>query len=161
MGIREFINKRKRTTFIAIAVVVALAVIVGLRSNQSPIGRIESAFYVHDGSTEFFVDDVDRIYPFDHNGKPAYRAYVYRGADGKPFVAYIARFTDAAKARMEELKKLDTQEAAGELAQLRSTAIEVRKHAGGNWVPLYSNEGAIIASHPTLPNGDSAQMIMP
>jgi hypothetical protein len=102
------------------------------------------------------------VYPFDHDGKPAYRAYVYQGADGKQFVSYIARYNDATLAKIESLlQKKDDPATAGELAQARNSGIEVKKSGDSKWVPLFSPQGEAIASHPMLADGRTAQMVMP
>src|SRR2546423_15270003 len=44
-----------------------------------------AAFFTNDDGKTFFKDDVNKMVPSDHNGKPAYRADVFQGADGKQF----------------------------------------------------------------------------
>lgn len=39
--------------------------------------------------------------PFDHNGKPAYRALVFRCRTGGPFVGFLAKYSDQSKAQAE------------------------------------------------------------
>jgi hypothetical protein len=56
-----------------------------------------TAFFTDDGGKTFFKDDVTKMAPFDHNGKQAYRADVFQGADGKQFVGLIYRHTDSGR----------------------------------------------------------------
>ena len=120
-------------------------------ANRGVPERVTEVYYSDDDGKTFFVDDVDKVYPFDRNGKPAYRAYVYRCGDQPPFVHYLGRYTDKAKARMAELSaKTDDPEAVGELARLRNTAIEVKKPGDANWVPLFSSAGDDTDPSPDL-----------
>jgi hypothetical protein len=163
MGIRETINKRQRTTAGIVIAVIVVALGLAIWSQRSPADmRADKAYYADETGANLFVDDIDRAYPFDHNGKPAYRAYVYQGADGKQFVSYIARYNDAARAKLESLmSKKGDPTTAGELAQARGSGIEVKKPGDAKWVPLFSTQGETIASHPTLADGRTAQMVMP
>ena len=163
MGIRETIHKRQRTTAGVVIAIIAASVGVMIWSQQSPAGsRVDKAFYCDESGTNFFVDSIDRIYPFDHEGKPAYRAYVYEGADGKPFVSYMARYNDATRAKLESLMpKKDDPAAAGEIAQALNSGIEVKKPGDTKWAPVLSQKGDAIASHPQLPNGSTAHMVSP
>ena len=50
------------------------------------------AFYSDDDGATWFADAADRLPPFDHDGKPAFSAFVYE-CDGKPFVNHLERYT--------------------------------------------------------------------
>ena len=64
--------------------------------------RLEnSEFFSDDDGATWFIDDNTRIPPFDHGGKPAYRAEVFECGTGKPFVAYLEKFTDAKKQQIQ------------------------------------------------------------
>ena len=49
----------------------------------------------------WFVDDINKIPPFDKDGKPAYRAQVVQCSSGKPFVAFVMRFDEADKKALD------------------------------------------------------------
>jgi hypothetical protein len=51
--------------------------------------------------------------------------------------------------------------AAGEIAQARSTGIEVKKPGDAKWVPVLSREGDAITTHPTCPDGSTARSVSP
>jgi hypothetical protein len=81
MGLREALEKRKGVSIgvSAILVLAAIAIIFNeTRSNQ--MTRIDRAFYSDDDGQTYFVDEVDKLVPFDHNGKQAYRAYFLNAA---------------------------------------------------------------------------------
>src|SRR4051794_8789367 len=163
MGIRETINKRQRTTSGIVIALIALALGAAIWSQRSPASiRAEKGYYSDEAGANIFVDDIDRVYPFDHDGKPAYRAYVYQGADDKQFVSYIARYNDSTRAKLETLiQKKNDPSVAGDLAQARNSGIEVKKPGDSKWMPLFSPQGQATSSHPTLADGSIAQMMMP
>jgi hypothetical protein len=76
-------------------------------------------------------------------------------------VSYLARYTDAARARLMELGDSPKGEAGAEAAQLRHTAIEVRRPGDTEWVDLFSPAGQEIARHPPCPDGSRAVPVEP
>jgi hypothetical protein len=163
MGIREALNRRPKLAMVIGIALCAVALPIMIWANSSGVpGRASKAYYSDDEGKTYFADDIDKLYPFERDGKQAYRAYVYECNDGKRFVAYLARYTDSARAKITELeKKADDPEAPGQAHQLRSTAIEVKKPGDEVWVSLFGPQGATIASHPTCPDGSTARQIMP
>jgi hypothetical protein len=162
MGIRETLNKRPRVAAAMTAGLLGVAAAVFIWANKGVPDRVTRAYYSDDDGKTFFDDDVDKIYPFDHGGKPAFRAYVYQCGKEKPFVHYLGRYTDKAKARMAELMTNATDpEAAGELARLRNTAIEVKKPGEPNWVPLFSSAGEAMTRHPICADKSTAHGLSP
>jgi hypothetical protein len=163
MGIRESLNRRPRVAMALGAGLVAVAIPLMIWAGGDGVpGRADEAYYSDDDGKSFFVDDIDKVYPFDRNGKSAYRAYVYDCGDGKPFVAYLARYTDSARTKLTELEKnANDPEAAGQIAQLRSNAIEVKKPGDEKWVGLFTPQGGAISSHPPCPGGGTATSISP
>jgi hypothetical protein len=162
MGIRETLNKRPRVAAAITAGCIALAAAMFIWANKGVSERVTRAYYSDDDGASFFDDDVDKIYPFDHGGKQAYRAYVYQCGKDKPFVHYLGRYRDKAKARMAELaNKTNDPEAAGELARLRNTAIEVKKPGEAKWVPLFSAAGEAMTRHPICADKSTARGLSP
>ena len=70
----------------------------GRTSGAAPAAS--KAFYTDDGKN-FFKDTINKVPPFDHNGKMAYRADVFKGADGKEFVGLVYRYTANGKRDIE------------------------------------------------------------
>lgn len=161
MGIRETLSRHPAVAGGFGVGLVALAIGMSVWTQAGPPGPLSEAYYSDDGKT-FFVDRIDKIYPFDRGGRQAYRATVYRCADGKPFVSYLSRYPDAARAKLTELSaKTGDDEAAGEAARLRSSALEVRKPGDEKWVPLFSPAGESITMHPKCPDGGAARDVAP
>ena len=80
--------------------VALICVIFGLHTTRATDPT--KAYYSDDDGASYFADDVDQIAPFDHNGKPAVRCYVFV-ANGTKWVGYLERYTPAAA------RKLDAQ----------------------------------------------------
>lgn len=162
MGIRETLNKRPRVAAAITAGLLTLSAAVFIWANKGVSERVTRAYYSDDDGKSYFDDEVNKIYPFDHNGKPAYRAYVYQCGSEKPFVHYLGRYTDKAKVRMADLAgKTGDPEAVGELARLRNTAIEVKKPGEEKWVPLFSSAGDAMIRHPICQNKTTARQVSP
>ncbi|MDB5324817.1 MAG: hypothetical protein JWM57_386, partial [Phycisphaerales bacterium] len=69
---------------------------------------LTKAYYSDDDGKTTFVDGIDRVPPFDHNGKTAVRAVLFTADDhGTSFVGYLERYTPQAARKLRE-----SQEAA-------------------------------------------------
>jgi hypothetical protein len=110
MGIRERLNENRGVTVALASTLVALAVVwivvqILASRKRFPTSAPDAYFSVDDGKT-WFAASSDNVPPFDHEGKPAVRAYVYECA-GKRFVAYLERYTPQAhKIMVEEKQRL-------------------------------------------------------
>lgn len=120
----------------------------------------QGSFTIDDGAT-YFATDATKVPPFDYNGKPAVRARVYRCGDGKPFVAYLERYTaEGLKAQQilaaASIAKPGSAPGAGQpdprTIQLAATAREVKRPGDKNWVTAMGAAGGKIASV-KCPNG--------
>jgi hypothetical protein len=143
MGIRQILNEHPSTVVIAAGVLLAGVLGLILWSSASGpgaatrSGSIERAFYTVDDGATWFEDDRRKPSPFDRNGTPAFRAYIFRcGEQGKPFVAYLERTS--------------------------ADAVEVKKPKDAGWVKLETPAGA-LAITPKCPNGDAGpiQPVLP
>ena len=63
------------------------------------------AFFSDDDGKSWFIDDDSKLPPFDHDGKTAYGAAVYRCLTGKPFIVYLKKYTPAQLTRIAAEKK--------------------------------------------------------
>jgi len=61
-------------------------------------------FFSDDDGTTWFVDDGTKLAPFDHNGKQAVLAKVFKCGDGKMFVGYLEKLSDDVKERVESAR---------------------------------------------------------
>jgi hypothetical protein len=140
MGIREKMNQNPGVTTgvtIAIIVVALIFIVWQLWPNRGPKIPTKAFYTVDDGAT-YFADDIKKIPPFDHEGKQAVRAYVFK-CGGKEFVAYLERYTPQAKAKLEKAreeaaKNPDAMPPDMMMPDMMQQGIQVKKPGTGQWV---------------------------
>ena len=98
VNIRLALNQHRRPV-IACAVAIVLTVVVFSYRSLSVRGRPPlpdfpaSSFYTDDDGATLFTDEIRKQPPFDHNGKPAVRAYVFSSDGGKHrWVQYLEKY---------------------------------------------------------------------
>ena len=156
MGVRESISQYPRlaiglaSTVIVLTLVVVFAERIGGSDSQPLRTRGKVWFSTDDGKT-WFPEDERRVPPFDHNGKPAYRAYVYTSDGGKTtFLAFLARFTPEGKARLTKAPSNLELLHVPELMSFRG--LEVKKPGEAQWSKASEPRAAQIRQ-PTCPEG--------
>ena len=156
MGLRETLNQHPGiATGTAIGVIVlVLGYIVfgtaGRGANGGPAPVANRAFYSDDDGAHWFADDVTKVPPFDHNGKQAVRAKVYR-CDGKTFVNHMERYTPEAHKRLEQAYARAAN--AADVIAPEATGIEVKAPGGDHWVSA-SDPAALKIMAPKCPSGN-------
>ncbi len=169
MGLREQINDNPAITTAATGAIIGLAllfIIFNLMCSGSSGGTAISsqAFYTVDDGATFFVDDANKIVPFDHEGKPAYQAFVFEpDGGGEQFVGYIRGMPTQLAEQLRELRaQADAGAAVDEMYMLEEQAqYQSRvKKPGGPWVLEMSEEGFKVVSV-TAPDGGPAKMVRP
>ena len=103
MSIREKLNQNGTLTTLGAVAIVVLAVVVvvwqlGSRGSPEPKGL----YFSSDDGSSYFVQDLNSVPPITKGGKEAVQAMVFKCGWGKPFVAYLQRYTPEAKKRYEE-----------------------------------------------------------
>jgi hypothetical protein len=157
MMIRETLQKNKRAATAAGAGLVALgiAAIIWANSGNNIPGPQKLAYYSDDDGKTFFADDFDRIFPFDHNGKLAYRATVCQCGGGKPFVAYLLRYSESAKSQLTGLSgRANDAEADALRAYLHANGTEMRRPGDTKWISQ-NGPGSADALTIKCPDGGS------
>jgi hypothetical protein len=85
---------------IALLAIAALALAFQFWPQRKP--NLAMAYYSDDDGQSWFKDSAFRVAPFDHDGKTAVMAEVYTYDNGgKQFCAYLAKYTDDFKKRLE------------------------------------------------------------
>ena len=95
MGVRQWFIDNARLTIGAVSVIVLAAVgfvvIQVLAARPKIQTNLPDAYFSADDGKTFFVGNSASVPPFDHDGKPAVRAYVYQcGEDRFPFLRFLA-----------------------------------------------------------------------
>lgn len=111
MSLREKINDNPKLGIgIGAGVLVVAIVIVVLyaRSGSTtpqPAFDTTKGYFTDDDGKTTFVGDLDKLPPFDHNGKKAYRARVFIDGHGQRFVGWLESYDDNAKKHLEKVIK--------------------------------------------------------
>jgi hypothetical protein len=164
MGFAEEFEKNKKVfVIVAVLVLVALVVVVMNLSGGPPKPPGTSAkarlYYTVDDGKTYFEDDADRLPPFDHEGKPAYLAKVYRcGTDGSPFVAYLQRIEDGARKEAEAARAAKKRPMEVEAIWLGK--VEVKKPGDPKWVSA-GKPAAEKVMIVTCPEGKIPAIVVP
>jgi hypothetical protein len=144
---------------IATGITIGLIVLVVGYIIYSTMGRTPSggpppvgnrAFYTDDDGAHWFADDATKVPPFDHNGKQAVRAKVYK-CDGKTFVNHMERYTPDAQKRLQQAYARATNSA--DVVPPESTGLEVKAPGGDRWV-LATDPAAAQIMAPKCPSGN-------
>jgi hypothetical protein len=103
MGIRETLEKNRTAVIVLVALLIVICLGVIYWEAQGPRQAVVllagKVFYSDDDGQSWFFDDSSKGSPFDHHGKQAYRALVFRCPGGGPFVAFLAKYSDQQKAQ--------------------------------------------------------------
>lgn len=148
-GIREYLNKRPNVAAAIAAGVLVVAAVILLSIYRSPSTTVGSVYFSSDDGKTFFAADAAKMPPFDHEGKPAVQAHVFRCGDEAPFVAYLAQYSDATRGEIASLiAKKDDPQASQHLGELMSRGLEVKKPGETRWVAANSPEAGAIMVQP-------------
>lgn len=105
-----------------------------------------NAFYTVDDGATWFVDDANKLPPFDHEGKPAVACYVYKcGNAGQPWVSHLMRYTAAGKMQREQQRTDPNAEFNMSMSNV-GTNLEVKEANSGDqeWVSINDPRAAGI-----------------
>jgi hypothetical protein len=138
VGIRETLNKNPAITTGATAAIILLAIgfiIYQITGGGSPSVATEGYYTIDDGKT-WFSDDINKIPPFDKDGKQAVRAYVYECPGSDPFVSHLERYTPEGKKALEAAQKSNDPNNPVVMEDVMATGLEVKKPLTGDkgWV---------------------------
>jgi hypothetical protein len=168
MGVRETLraNPGKATVTAIVLLVGGVVYFYSQWSTADPGTRPPTKLFVStDGGKTYITLPADRLPPFEHEGKTAYRAYVFTCDGGRTkFVGYLERYSDRTKATMLEMWK--RQAATGEQPALASglfEGIEVMRPGGKQWVKQSDLTRAIEVMDVRCPNdpAKAAEMVLP
>lgn len=161
MGFRQTLDKHKAWLVPLFLVVVGAVLFYTfwMPGTDDLAGPVDKAFYTTDGKT-YFADSLSKRCPFDHQGKPAYRAFVFRNKPSEaPFIAYLGRHVmnqanvgppGSAPPKVDSTVPENTTRAPDEVA----------KPDMKTWVPANSPEGMAIVNS-IVASGNRPEPVMP
>jgi hypothetical protein len=163
VGIRETLNDNPRiTTAVTIAVIVVVLAFI-LWPSSGPGGGGSAApgklFFTDDDGKTWFPDDASKLPPFDHNGKQAVEAVVYR-CDGKTFVNHMKRYTPQGKKMMEQRQGNQLPPDPSVLDVVQSSGMEVKAPGAGAWVKMSDPKASAILQ-PHCKNTADLEVVLP
>jgi hypothetical protein len=147
MMIREKLDKHTNLVS-AVMILISIAAIcvawTQMRGNSAHFVPGPNYYTTDDSSpaaalAAMFKDDSTKIPPFDHNGKPAYRAYVFTADGGRTkWIAYLERLSDEGQKRMNDINSGKAGNDPGMIAQAKEavlrTQMEIKKPGETEWV---------------------------
>ncbi len=115
-------------------------------------------YYTSDDGKTYFADDASKVTPFDKDGKEAVRCYVFKCADGKPFVAYLERLEKTSKEKYNAARQQAKKgEMVIDLELIQMEGMEIKKPGDAKWTKRISAEGDRI-SQVNCPDGNNAAL---
>jgi hypothetical protein len=158
MSIREMIQKhRGLANGAAIIMLLAAVMLIVINSRSGGIPQVKYAYYSDDDGQSYFRDDVNKLFPFDHDGKQAYRAFVFQTGAGKPFVGYLERINDKAMAKLVTLQSQpQTPGLVTQIDLARTAGLEARMPGSTEWLPESSAAFNRMVNALKGPDGSSA-----
>lgn len=122
------------------------------------------AYYTTDDGQTTFVDDFFKAYPFDHDGKPACRAYMFQTSTGKQYVAYLERYTPSGLADLQALlaKGGDRERLRDQiqLIRLREAEVKAANDPTARWYRAGSAQAeGVTTARPSA--GETVMLVFP
>ena len=139
MRVRAFFNRHPAATALVVLVLTALAVasvVNQLRPQEEMRFIPPKDFYTVDDGQTWFTDDIDKITPFDHAGKPAVLVRLFTCDGGKTrFVGYLEKLPDGALEKFRAARRLpaDAVPEADDVAAMVGSLVKRKGEA--DWVP--------------------------
>lgn len=178
MGLRETLQRRPGIAVGAAVLLIMCSAGMAFWQFRSitSTGTSGDAFYTADDGNTYFVGPASAVSPIKVNGQDAYRCYVFRCGADKPFVGYMAKYTEgsirtgpyvvpppsATPPREGPSTANPASTGPGGAAMMqRPPSIACKKPGDRNWVT--SAEMLLIAqiTRPRCSNGTGAEPVMP
>jgi hypothetical protein len=170
VSVRKTINEHPAASA---SVGIGLCLLVGLLLVWQSFGGRSTALTIYAGKAFFsdddgqtwFLDDVSKLPPYDHNGKQAYRALLFRCGTDKPFIASIAKYSDAELKDFAAHLAVMAQREPGRPpiteAPPPEIALELKKPGDTKWLDPHSAAAYQRLSAPLCPDGSAATTVQP
>jgi hypothetical protein len=160
---RQSLNKHWIIGIIAalILIVASMVLLANWRKEATAPGAVplKQVYFTDDDGQTWFADDATKVYPFDHGGKQAYRAYVFKcGESGKPFPAYLEQIKEETRTKIADLRaNPSTQPSPDQIERAIQGGRQVRKPGTEEWIDAQSEAGEAITT-PTCPDNPEGEV---
>jgi hypothetical protein len=124
----------------------------------------KTAFYTEDNGKSFFKDDINKLSPFDHNGKQAYRCDVFQTDGGKQFVGLVYRYTPGGRQMFESYLPNRSKDADGSTRRsIDQMGMEVKPVAASDsaWALNDDMSTSRLQASMKDPSGKPAKLVQP
>lgn len=161
MSLRETLNER-RWLGIAIGIgicVLGLALAISRFYAGSAPASLKVFFSDDDGKT-WFADSGAKVPPFDHDGKPACRARVYRCGAGAPFLNHLESFPPEIKTSIEAGAGTPPNEQQTLMLERANAAYALAKKPGDKkWLNAHAGPAYGKVVTPSCPDGSDRDLV--
>jgi hypothetical protein len=152
LGIRESINRHSAVSTTVIICMVAVGIVTIALELRGDNGKPPTRnYYTTDDGKTWFVDSASKLPPFDHDGLPAVRCYVFKDSSGE-FAGLLEKFSDGTRnglAAMPEEKRP------------HNVSAMVKKPGEKDWKELGPDLRAAILMRIAGPAGPNPERVMP
>jgi hypothetical protein len=152
LGIRETINRNSAiSTTVVICMVVVGVVVIGMELRGNSGKPPANNYYTTDDGKTWFVDSASKVPPFDHDGTPAVRCYVFKGNNGE-FAGLLQKYGDETRDKLTSMP---------EEKRPRDASVLVKKPGEKEWTNMGVDQQAMVLMRITAPDGSDAERLMP
>jgi hypothetical protein len=169
MGIAESLNKNKIWSIgVALVMVVVAGVLLAVELKPAKQFSQKETYFSDDDGASWYIDDINNIPPYNHNGKEGVRAIIYNYDNGsKEFCGYLMRFGPAVKRRIDAaVANAAVQSPPATAAQIAygidfAQQAEVKSPGSkSDWVPMTDPRAAAVFSIHS-PDGSTLDSVLP
>jgi hypothetical protein len=163
MKLREYINNHSGLAAVVVALIIAVACYVTYSSITGNAPKLStSGWYTDDDGKTWFADSQFKAVPFDHNGKPAFTAAVFKCGNGQPFVPFVTRFSPKYLKEAQGLEQSKAADARPKFQALQQMAMEIKKVGDSAWYSVDSPAGQkIMADGVKCTGGGEIEPVQP
>ena len=159
MSVAEMPRKARAIGLACAVALIVIAAIVFWSNRPPPVTAPSRAFFTVDDGTTWFTDSAEKLPPFEHEGKQAYRAHLFTCDGGKTkFVAYMERYSEAQKRQQEAARDGKPRPPEQITTFGPTTGLEVKRPGDKEWVARTDPRAAQLLSGIRCPDGSTANL---
>lgn len=152
MGIRETLNRGSTLTVgVVVCAVAVCAVVIGMELHVGKGEPPKYAYYTTDDGKTWFSDSAIKLAPFDHNGSPAVRCFVFKGPNGE-FAGLLEKLSDDIHASLAK---------TGDQFLPVGTPVLIKKPGESDWKKMSQSEESMTIIHILGPQTSGTELVSP